>query len=180
MPKLEEMKRDIDIPDDVTVKYKKGLITVKGERGELKREFSHPRISVSVSKEKVTVKCSRPTRSEMGLTGTVGALIGNMITGVKDGYTYRMRVIYSHFPIKTSVKGDQLVIENFLGERFPRKALIREGVTAKISGDTITIEGNDKEKVGQTAANIEYATRVKNYDPRVFQDGIYLVDRGDN
>jgi len=89
-----------------------------------------------------------------------------------------MKTVYSHFPIKTAVDGDSLVIQNFLGERHPRKAVILPGVTVNVSGDNLTVQGIDKEKVGQTVANIERATAVKRRDIRVFQDGIYRIDRG--
>jgi large subunit ribosomal protein L6 len=72
------------------------------------------------------------------------------------------------------------VIQNFLGERSPRKALILDGVTVKAKGDDVTVEGIDKEKVGQTVANIERATAVSRRDIRVFQDGIYLTSKGDD
>ncbi len=179
MPKMEEMSRDVKMPTGVTTTYEKGILTIKGPRGVLERSFVHPRVHLKVSKDTVSSYCNRPNRREMGLTGTWGAHVKNMVAGVTDGFHYKMRIIYSHFPIKTSLKGSELVIENFLGERFPRRANVLEGVTAKISGDTITLEGNNKENVGQTAANIEKATKVKNYDPRVFQDGIYLVKRGE-
>jgi len=128
---------------------------------------------------KVVVHSDKPKRPEMGLSGTWVAHVKNMIVGVTDGFHYRMRIIYSHFPIKTSVRGKELVIENFLGERHPRTAKILDGVTVKISGDSITLEGPDIERIGQTAANIEKSTIVKGYDTRVFQDGIYLTSRGD-
>ncbi|MCK5774193.1 MAG: 50S ribosomal protein L6 [Thermoplasmata archaeon] len=179
MPKMEEMSRDVKMPSGVTTTYEKGILTIKGPRGVLERSFVHPRVQLKVSKDTVSTYCNRPNRREMGLTGTWWAHVKNMVEGVTDGFHYKMRIIYSHFPIKTSLKGTELVIENFLGERFPRKANVLEGVTTKISGDTITLEGNNKENVGQTAANIEKATKVKNYDPRVFQDGIYLVKRGE-
>lgn len=70
------------------------------------------------------------------------------------------------------------MIQNFLGERYPRKAEILETVKVEVKGEIITVTGIDKEKVGQTAANIERATKVKNRDIRVFQDGIYIVKRG--
>ncbi len=176
---MEEMSREVEVPSGVTTSYENGILTVKGPKGEIKRAFIHPKIQLKWSKDKITSFSNRPNRRDMGLTGTWAAHVKNMIRGVTDGYRYKMRIIYSHFPIKTSLKGSELVVENFLGERFPRKAKVLEGVTAKISGDSITLEGYDKEKVGQTAANIEKATKVKNYDPRVFQDGIYLVTRGD-
>ena len=81
--------------------------------------------------------------------------MNNMVKGVTDGFHYKMRIIFSHFPIKTSVKGNELIIENFLGERHPRRAKILEGVIVKISGDSISLEGNDKEMVGQDTAVIE-------------------------
>ena len=89
-----------------------------------------------------------------------------------------MKTVFSHFPIKTSVEGNQLVIQNFLGERFPRRADILENVKIEVKGENLILTSIDKEKVGQTAANIERATKVKNRDIRVFQDGIYIVKRG--
>ena len=179
MPKVEAVKKEIKVPSGVTVNHKDGELTVKGSKGTLKRTFVHPRVSLKAGKEAVTITCKGPSRAELGLTGTWESHVRNMFEGVTNGYQYKLRIIFSHFPIKTSVKGSELSIENFLGERYPRRALILEGVTVKISGDTITLEGSDKEKVGQTAANIEKATLVKDYDPRVFQDGIYLISRGD-
>jgi large subunit ribosomal protein L6 len=180
MAKVDEINKEIDVPSGVTLGYSEGILTVKGPRGELKRSFNHPRVKLVLEGEKAVVRCSKPKRSEMGLAGTWASHVNNMIIGVTDGYEYRMRIIFSHFPIKTSVKGKELVIENFLGERHPRVAKIIDGVTAKISGDTIILQGNNKETVGQTSANIEKATVVKGYDTRVFQDGIYLVSRGDH
>ena len=175
----QEIKREVEIPSDVKLTFKDDLLTVKGPKGQIDRKFIHPRVFISLDKEKANVSCPRAGRFEKGLVGTWASHINNMVKGVVEGYEYKMRIIFSHFPIKTSVKGKQLVIENFLGERHPRKANIVEDVTAKISGDVITLSGINKEHVGQTAANIEKATRVKGYDTRVFQDGIYLVSRGD-
>lgn len=179
MARLEIIEKEVGIPEEVKVTMERGILKVEGAKGKLQRKFGHPRISMEVSGGTVRVKCNKPVRAELGLVGTWASLAEGMIRGVIEGYRYRMRIIYSHFPVKTSVKGNELVIENFLGERYPRKARILPDVTAKISGDTITLEGIDRQHVGQTAANIEKATQVKNYDPRVFQDGIYLVSRGE-
>jgi large subunit ribosomal protein L6 len=51
------------------------------------------------------------------------------------------------------------------------------GVTIKIGNDEILLTGIDKELLGTTFANIEHATKIRNRDPRVFQDGIYIVER---
>ena len=179
MGKVEFVKRNIEVPEGIAVNIDDKVVKIKGPKGELSRKFTHPRVNVKMDNGNVIVHCDKPNRAEMGLTGTWWAHINNMIGGVTEGFHYQMRIIFSHFPIKTSVKGNELVIENFLGERHPRRAKILEGVTIKISGDVINLEGINKEMVGQTTANIEKATIVKNYDTRVFQDGIYLVSRGD-
>jgi large subunit ribosomal protein L6 len=179
MAKVDEIRKEIKIPEGVTVNLKENVISVKGPKGELDRRFYHPRVELKLQDNMVIVHSDNPKRAEMGLAGTWNAHINNMIKGVIEGFHYKLRIIFSHFPIKTSVKGNKLIIENFLGERHPRSARIMEGVTAKISGDSITLEGINKEMVGQTAANIEKSTIVKGYDPRVFQDGIYLVSRSD-
>jgi len=70
---------------------------------------------------------------------------------------------------------DKVTIENFLGERYPRTANIIGTAQVKVQGDEVVITGVNKEDVGQTMANLEQATKIKGKDPRVFQDGIYLV-----
>jgi large subunit ribosomal protein L6 len=100
-----------------------------------------------------------------------------MMKGVTEGFEYRMKIVYSHFPIKTKLQDNEVVIENFLGEKQPRKAKILGGTTVKISGDQIILNGIDLEAVSQSAANIERATIIKNFDPRIFQDGIYVIEK---
>jgi large subunit ribosomal protein L6 len=141
--------------------------------------LSHPKIDLAVNGKIVQISCSQsPHRKEKALIGTYKAHIRNMIKGVTQGYECQMKTVFSHFPIKTSVDGKQLVIQNFLGERFARRADILEDIKVEVKGEIITLTGIDKEKVGQTAANIERATKVKYRDIRVFQDGIYITKRG--
>jgi large subunit ribosomal protein L6 len=101
-----------------------------------------------------------------------------MFRGVTDGYEYRMKVVYSHFPIQLKLQGNKLEIANFLGEKKARHARIEQGVTVKVGNDEVVLTGIDRELVGTTAANIEHATHIRDRDPRVFQDGIYMVQRG--
>jgi large subunit ribosomal protein L6 len=178
MPIAPEEKRTVDIPSDVKITFKKNLLTVTGPRGSLERRFSHPRLNIKVAKDKVTVSSPMPKKKEGALVGTWHAHIKNMVEGVTKGFKYEMKVVYSHFPIKTAVKGKEFVIENFLGERHPRLARILGETKVVVSGDTVTLTGIDLETVSQSCANIELATRIQNYDPRTFQDGIYTMSKG--
>ena len=172
------MKEQVMIPDGVNVTIKNNVLTIKGEKGEISRIFPHPKINLSVSGNVVEIHSKGVRRKEKALIGTFIAHIKNMIKGVTVGFEYKMKTVFSHFPIKTSVEGNEFVIQNFLGERSARKTKIIDGVTVEVKGEDVTVNGIDKEKVGQTVANIERATRVKKRDVRVFQDGVYRVDKG--
>ncbi|HDM44934.1 MAG TPA: 50S ribosomal protein L6, partial [Candidatus Bathyarchaeota archaeon] len=102
--------------------------------------------------------------------------INNMIKGVTEGFVYKMKIVFSHFPISVRVDGDQVLIENFTGEKSPRRAKIIGDTKVTVKGDDIIIEGIDINAVSQTAANIQQATKIKNKDPRVFLDGIYVYE----
>ncbi len=169
-------KREIEIPEGVEIKVDGNKILVKGEKGELEREI---RSEIKVSKEgnKITLTSASNRRRVKALLGTSSADMKNMIDGVKGGVVYKLKVVYSHFPVNLKVQGDTLWIENFLGEKYPRKAKILEGVSVDIKGQEIEVRGIDQERVGQTAANIEQATRIKRRDRRVFQDGCYIYDK---
>ena len=102
-----------------------------------------------------------------------------MISGVQKGFTYKLKIVFSHFPISVKTQGNAVVIENFTGERRGRKAKILGDVKVKIETEDVVVQGINLEDVSQTAANIEQSTKVKNKDPRVFLDGIYVYERNE-
>src|SRR5438132_1237593 len=142
-----------------------------------RRKLSHPRIQIVVQGKQAKVRCEYPRRREGALVGTFAAHLRNMIVGVTEGYAYEMKIVYSHFPVKATVKGPEFIIENFLGEKFPRKTRIVGETKVEVKGDQVLLSGPDVEAVGQTAANIELATRIRGFDPRIFQDGIYITKK---
>ena len=178
MAKIAEIKTQIKVPEGITATLENDILTIKGEKGELSRTFSHPRIKIKVDGAIIEVSGKNVIRKEKALIGTFVAHIKNMIKGLNEGFEYKMKTVFSHFPIKTSVEGNEFVIQNFLGERSSRRAKILEGVNVEVKGEDITVQGTDKEKVGQTVANIERATSVKKRDIRIFQDGVYRTSKG--
>jgi large subunit ribosomal protein L6 len=79
--------------------------------------------------------------------------------------------------MQLKVEGDKLLINNFLGEKRARASRIIGETKVKTSSDEVTITGINREDVGQTASNMEQITRIKSFDPRVFQDGLYLIEK---
>ena len=178
MAVLVEYKDDIELPEGVSAAKEVDTLKITGPKGEVSRSFKHYKVKLNVQNGSVQVYCRLPNIQQKALCGTWSAHVKNMLKGVTEGYEYELKVVYAHFPIKTSVKDDAFTIENFLGERHPRTARIMPGVEVKSKGDQVLVSGVDKEAVGQTAVNIELATKIKGYDPRVFQDGIYIVRKG--
>lgn len=169
--------REVNIPEGVKIEVNDGKVVVEGTKGKLERILHHPKVEIRKEDNKIIIKAEMPKRNEKALVGTFAGHIKNMIKGVTEGFTYKMKIVYSHFPIKANVKGNEFIIENFLGEKAPRKAKLFGNVKVSVKGSDVIIEGINREEVGQTAANIERATKVRNKDIRVFQDGIYIVDK---
>jgi len=176
--KIPLAETEIDIPEGVQVEVDGPVVRVSGDKGSLERTFDHPAVKIAADDDVINVSAEFPRSREKALVGTYASHIKNMIKGVTEGFTYRMKVVYSHFPVKVSVKDDHVLIDNFLGEQYPRSADILGDVTVTVKGDDVTLEGPNKENVGQTAANIERAVRVRRRDIRVFQDGIYITEKG--
>lgn len=166
-----------EIPDGVTVSMEGTRVVVTGPKGALSRDMRFPGIAIAIGDGIVTVSTGITRKRVVAMVGTLASHIRNMCRGVNEGYEYRMKVVFSHFPIQLKLQGETLVIDNFLGEKQSRYARIEPGVNAQVGNDAVTLSGIDKEKVGNSAANIEHATRIRNRDPRVFQDGIYIVER---
>ncbi len=175
--KREEIIEEVSIPENVHVSMSGATIHVKGPKGELKLEFSYPGVSIEKVNSKVVLKTSEGTKKRKAVIGSIIAHLNNMFKGVSIGFKYKLKIVFSHFPITTKVVRDHIEISNYLGEKSPRKAKIFGNVKVTAGKEEIVIEGINVEEVGQTAANLEQTTRVRYRDPRIFQDGIYLVSK---
>jgi len=159
------------ITEGAKVTVEGGKVTVSGAKGTLVRDFSHQGVKYEMKNGEFSAT------GEKMFVNTVEAHVKNMSEGVVNGYSRKLKTLFSHFPISAEVKGKIILIKNFLGEKQPRKAKILGQTKVEIKGQEMTISGPSKEEVGQTIANIKSATRIRNRDSRVFQDGFYPVEQ---
>ncbi|KAK8858934.1 hypothetical protein IAR55_003165 [Kwoniella newhampshirensis] len=173
------------VPEGVTVALKARTITVEGPRGKLVKNVGHIQMDIQLQKSakgsKVVFTVWHGARKHVACLRTVKSLVENMITGVTKGFLYKMRLVYAHFPINAipSDDGSAIQIRNFLGEKFVRDCPMLEGTKVSLSDvkDELILQGNDIEKVSQSAASITDKCRVKDKDIRKFLDGIYISER---
>jgi large subunit ribosomal protein L6 len=172
-----EVTKTIKIPQGVEVSVDGRVVTARGPKGTLTRSFSDAPVSIQLKGDEISVETTWPRKKEASLVGTVHSHINNMITGVTNGFTYKLKVVFAHFPVTVKVKGDTIIIENFTGERSPRTAKIKGDSKVTVKGEDVIVQGLNLEDVSQTAANMERATKVTRKDPRIFLDGIYIYER---
>ncbi len=181
MVKLVQIEEMYEIPKDVTFTLKGKEVTVKGKKGSITKDFSHARkIDISTKGKKVFFNAEFPRTKTVALVYTLKNLLNNMVDGVQQGYVYRMKIVYSHFPITVvpPKKGKtEVLIKNFIGERAARGTHSIGDVAIKATKEEVIISGCDKETVGQTCANIQKKCRIKDKDKRVFQDGVYVYQK---
>ena len=179
MVKLDRIEHTVTIPEGVTANISEdGVVTITGPKGTLTRAFESDVVQLFQDGSGLIVRVDLPRRKQRALAGTWNAHLNNMVKGVTDGFTYNLKAFYSHFPMTLAVNGNTFQVNNYFGERVPRTAHILDNVDVKVSNKVeVTVSGIDKEAVGRTAANIERCTTVKNRDRRVFQDGIYLLNK---
>jgi large subunit ribosomal protein L6 len=172
-----EAVKAIEIPNGVDVKVDGRVVTVKGAKGILTRDFSEAPLLIQLEDKAIKVQANWPRKKEAALVGTVSSHIQNMITGVIKGFTYKLKIVFSHFPISVKVKENMVSIENFTGERSPRLVKILGDTKVSVKEDDVIVQGINLEDVSQTAASIEQGTKVKVKDPRVFLDGIFIYEK---
>lgn len=174
------MKADIieelNVPEKVEVSID-ARISIKGPKGEVSRRLAAPGVNISLREGKVVLEAKKATRKEKKMLYTFAAHMRNMFKGVTEGHQYQLKICSGHFPMNVSVSGKELTIKNFLGEGAPRKLKLNGGVEVKVEGDVIEVKSADKELAGMTASDIELLTKIKNRDRRIFQDGIFIINK---
>jgi large subunit ribosomal protein L6 len=174
----EEIFAEIDIPDMVTVRMEGNLVVVGGKLGTLQKDLTKVPISVDIKDKKLVIKPLGTRKRDLAVTNTAKSIIQSMIKGVERGFTYKLKVVYAHFPISVKTKGKEIHVENYFGERAPRVSHV-VGDTTKVNvvEEDVIVQGPSLEDVSQTAANIEFSTKLKGKDQRVFLDGLYIYSR---
>ena len=169
---------EIEIPESVKIRRDENVIIVEGKTGIVKKDFTKIPTEILLEKNKITIKPPGKRRKDIAMINTVKSIISSMIKGSEIGFTYKLKIIFSHFPISVKVKGDKVFVENYFGERSARISQIIGSTTkVKINGEDVEVSGPSLEYVSQTASNIEKSTKIKNKDQRVFLDGVYLYSK---
>ncbi len=170
----KKIREVIEIGDGINANIEEGKIKIEKNDRENEKKLPYP---IKKEGNKIVIENKSPTKRDKKLIKTTAAIIRSMISGLEQEYEYKLKIASVHFPVNVSVKGNNVIIKNFLGETIPRQAKILPGADVKIEKDIITVKSHDKEKAGQTAANIEKASKVKDRDRRVFQDGIFITKK---
>lgn len=172
------IEKVVAIPAGLQVEVADGVVKVSGSSEQLERKYDRKKVKVEKTEESVKVSYISKGKTAKKYANTIAAHIRNMMVGLTQGYLYKLQAVHSHFPMSIAVKGNLVEVNNFLGAKNPKRAKIVQGVNVEVKDKDITVTGFDKEAVGQTASNLEKATRVKGRDIRRFQDGIYLIEKG--
>ncbi len=175
--------RSIELPEDLKITVKDRHVTIEGPKGTLTRNFDPTDVEITKKGKKVDIKAYYINKKRKAATLAVVGYINNMIKGVMQGYTYKSKIVFSHFPltVEPDNKKKIITIKNLYGGRkHITVPIVGPETTVKIDKDDVIIEGIDKEAVGQTTANMQEACRLRGKrkkDPETFMDGIWLWDK---
>ena len=173
----KDITAEIEVPQEVTLTFEGSTYTFKGKKGSVVKLFNNPNVELKVSGTKINLLAKSASKTGKAIINTYRAHILNAIKGCQEGFVYKLKICSGHFPMNVSINNKKLIIKNFLGEKVPRVVELKQDVDVKIDGSFIFVEGADKEKTGQMAASIEQRTRRSGFDKRIFQDGIYAVEK---
>ena len=168
----------IDIPETVTIKKENNVVIVKGKLGTVTKDLTKMTAIVDLEDNKIVIKPYGKRKKDLAINNTIKSIIESMIAGVDKGFTYKLKIVYAHFPISVKTKGKDVYVENYFGERSARMSrIIGDDTRVNIDGEDVIVRGPNLEHVSQTAANIERSTKLKYKDQRVFLDGVYVYSK---
>jgi len=153
------------------------MLTFEGPLGKTFKSFRTIPVNIELSENKVLLKAIGNKKRDYAILHTARSLIRNICEGLIVGYTIKMKIVFAHFPVTVKVEGKDIIIENFQGERAPRKTQVVGNTKVMPKGEDVILTGAVWTDITQTAANIELKTKVKNKDHRVFLDGVYAYEK---
>ncbi|MFA4855792.1 MAG: 50S ribosomal protein L6 [archaeon] len=173
----DSIEREIVLPAGFVAEINGTVLSIKGMGKEASRQINAKGISLRKDDGKIVVVGKPASRKMNAVVSTIASHVGNMVSGLECEFVYRLGIVYSHFPMNVSVKGDAVEIKNFVGEKKPRIAKIVAGASVTVKGKDVFVRSHNKEAAGQTAANLERASKVKGKDKRIYQDGIFIIEK---
>jgi len=173
----EKSRATIELPAEIKGVIEGEVLTLAKDKVSIKKRFPFRSVHIKLEGQNLVIASKKETKREKTIIGTIKAHVRNMIKGLQEGHHYKLKVCSGHFPMTAAVNNGQFEVKNFLGEKKPRVLKLRDVVEVKVEGDMVTVECNDKDAAGQTAADIEKLCKITNRDPRIFQDGIWIVEK---
>jgi len=140
----------IEIPASVEIKLGKEKISVKGAKGTLELDL-HPGVEVKHEDTQLTFASRGKDKSSRAMSGTLRALVNNMVQGVSNGWQKKLQL--QGVGYRAQVKGNSLNLQ--LGFSHPVDYALPEGISVEVPSQTeIVVSGIDKQLVGQVSAEI--------------------------
>jgi large subunit ribosomal protein L6 len=173
----KEIIESIDIPEGVSCEISGNKFSCNKGASNLSISIDIPKTTIQIKDQKVIFSCNKGGKKEYKIVKSYLAHIKNLFEGINKKFVYKLEACNLHFPMTLKVDKDVLLINNFLGEKVPRRAKILPGVEIEIKGLKIFLSSSSKTSAGQTAANIEKATKIRFRDRRIFQDGIFITEK---
>ena len=174
---VENHEVTIPVPDAVKVSVSHKILNVQGPLGETRKNFKKIPVDLQVEGKNIVIKSLGVRKRDYAIFKTAESLVNTLIKGIQTGYTFKMKIVYAHFPITVKVKDGHIHVENFQGERAARVSKIFGDTKVIPKGDDVLITGSVLTDVSQTAGALQQNTKVKNKDHRVFLDGLYLFEK---
>ena len=175
--RIKDFKEKVEIPEGSELSVEGNTLKIKGKNGEVSKDFNMPRFIFSKEGNDLLIACKNYNIYDKRNYHTVKAHIKNMVKGADEGFTYQLKICSSHFPMNVALSGNKLVVKNLLGEKVPRELTIKDGAKVEIKETIIEVTGPNIEIVSQVSADIEQLTKISNKDRRIFQDGIYIINK---
>ena len=173
----KKIVEELELPEGIKATQENNYVMIEGPKGVVKRKFDSPMVKLELEGRKIKLMADSPSKRVKAVVFAYKSHLKNAMNGCQKPFVYKLKICSGHFPMNVSVSGQKLIIKNFLGEKVPRQVKISEGASVKVDGSIINVEGADKELTGQVAADIEQATRRPGFDKRIFQDGIYIIEK---